>query len=143
MPFKGIMAAAALFAAGPALAAKLPPDLARTARDYDRAQVSGDRAALERLLADDYVLVNSRAIVCGKQDLIRDNTAPGFKLDPYDAREPIEQVWADGAVLGGLVTLSGLDGGKRFEITVRFADVWASRRGVWQVIYTEVTRTPS
>jgi hypothetical protein len=125
---------------GPAFAAKLPADLAKAARDYDRAQINGDRAELERLLADDYVLVNSRGAVSGKQDLIRDDTAPGFKLDPYEVREPIERVWTDGAVLGGLVSLSGMDAGQRFEATLRFADVWARRKGAWRVIFTEVTR---
>ncbi|HEU4959383.1 MAG TPA: DUF4440 domain-containing protein, partial [Sphingomonas sp.] len=38
----------------------LPPDLAAAAEAFDKAQVKGDRAALERLLADDYLLVNSQ-----------------------------------------------------------------------------------
>lgn len=134
---------AALLAATPAIAAKLPADLAKAAADYDQAQINGNRAELERLLADDYVLVNSRAVVCGKAEQIRDSTAPGFKLDPYVVREPVERVWANGAVLGGLVDLSGLDGGKPFKATLRFADIWAKRQGVWQVIYTEVTRPPA
>lgn len=136
-------AAAALLAAEPAFAAKLPADLAKAARDYDQAQIKGDGAELARLLADDYILVNSRAVVSGKKELIQDDTAPGFKLDPYEVREPIERVWANGAVLGGIVTLSGIEDGKRFETTVRFADVWAKRKGVWQVIYTEVTKPPA
>lgn len=133
------MMASALIMA-PASAARLPADLAKAAREYDQAQINGDRVELERLLADDYVLVNSRGTVSGKQDLIRDYTAPGFRLDPYEVQEPIERVWTDGAVLGGLVTLSGQDGGQRFEATLRFADVWARRKGIWRVIFTEVTR---
>lgn len=120
--------------------AATPPDLAQAVRDYDRAQVEGDRAGLERLLADDYRLVNSGGHVETKQDLIGDYTAPGYKLDPYTVREPIETVWADGAVMGGLVTVTGRDGGKPFSATFRFADVWARRDGVWRVVYTGVTR---
>lgn len=137
------LAAIALLAATPAIAAKLPADLAKAAAAFDQAQIDGDRAALERLLADDYVLVNSRAVVCGKAEQIRDNTAPGFKLDPFVVRESVERVWANGAVLGGLVELSGLDGGKPFKATLRFADIWAKRQGVWRVVYTEVTRPPA
>jgi hypothetical protein len=142
VPIKWMILATVL-AASPAMAAKLPADLAKAAKDYDQAQIDGDRAGLERLLADDYVLVNSRATVSGKQDLIRDDTAPGFKLDPYQVREPVERVWANGAVLGGVVTLSGIDGGQRFGTTVRFADVWAKRHGVWRVVFTQVTRPPA
>lgn len=38
----------------------LPADLAEAAVQFDRAQVRGDRAALEAVLADDYLLINSR-----------------------------------------------------------------------------------
>lgn len=132
--------AALSLGAGPAFAANLPPDLAKAVADYDAAQIKGDGAALKRLLADDYALVNSAGAVENKEQLIADYTAPGYKLDPFVVREPIEKIWSDGAVMGGVAKLSGTDGGKRFEVTLRFADIWAKRRGAWQVIYTHVSK---
>jgi hypothetical protein len=123
-----------------ATAVPLPPDLAKAVADYDAAQIHGDGTALQRLLAEDYTLVNSSGETESKAQLIADYTAPGYKLDPFAVREPIEKVWADGAVMGGVATLSGIDGGKRFAVTLRFADIWAKRRGIWQVIYTHVSR---
>ena len=52
-------AAAALLLPGPAHQPAIPGDLARAVREYDEAQVHSDRAALNRLLADDYLLINS------------------------------------------------------------------------------------
>ena len=121
--------------------AALPPNLAKAVADYDAAQIKGDGAELKRLLADDYTLVNSSGAIEGKAQLIADYTAPGFKLDPFVVLKPIEKVWTDGAVVGGIATLSGTDGGKHFEVTLRFADIWAKRRGVWQVVYTHVSKT--
>jgi hypothetical protein len=118
----------------------LPLDLAKASKDYDAAQINGDRAALERLLADDYTLLNSSGSLENKSQLIADYTAAGYKLDPFVVRDPIEKVWASGAVLGGIATLTGMDGGKRFEATLRFSDIWAKRGGAWQVIYTHVSR---
>jgi Domain of unknown function (DUF4440) len=123
-----------------ARAAGLPPELAKAVADYDAAQIKGDGAELKRLLADNYTLLNSSGTIESKAQLIADYTAPGYKLDPFVVREPIEKVWASGAVMGGIATLSGVDGGKRFEVTLRFADVWAKRHGVWQVIYTHVSK---
>ena len=123
-----------------ARAAVLPTDLAKAVADYDTAQIRGDGAELARLLADDYTLLNSSGAIENKAQLIADYTAPGYKLDPFVVREPIEKVWANGAVMGGIATLSGVDGGKRFEVTLRFADVWAKRHGVWRVIYTHVSK---
>jgi|SRR5690242_16475677 hypothetical protein len=115
----------------------LPPDLAAAARAFDEAQVKGDGAALERLLADDYLLVNSQGQTETKADFIRDYTAPGFSFAPFTIQKPVEKVWATGAVLGGVVDAHGTSGGKPYAIRMRFADVWAKRNGKWQVIYTQ------
>jgi len=134
----------ALFGAGAAsaLAADLPPDLAKAANDYDRANVAGDIATLERLFADDYVLVNSDASVENKQQAIADFRVPGFKIDPYVTTRPVERVWTDGAVIGGVVDLGWTQEGKHQQRWIRIAHVWAKRHGDWQMTYTQVTRVP-
>lgn len=132
--------AALIFFNGSAKSADLPPELAKAVKDYDTAQIRGDRAELVRLLAQDYLLLNSSGTIENKTQLIADYTAPGYKLEPFVVREPIEKVWTNGAVMGGIATLRGMDGGKPFEVTLRFSDIWAKRHGVWQVIYTHVSR---
>ena len=135
-----ILIAAALLAPGLALAAPLPADLAAAAHAYDAAQVNGDRAALERLVADDYVLVNGAGQVQDKARLIADYVAPGFKLDPFTIEEPVEKVFGDTALLGGRINMIGTDGGQRFALVVRFVDAWARQDGQWRVVYSQVTR---
>jgi hypothetical protein len=125
-----------------AAASHIPPDLARAVAGYDKAQIDGNRAELERWLADDYLLVNSSGSTETKTQLIADYTAPGFRLEPFTIEQPIEKVWSDGAVMGGVATLRGTDGGKRYEMRLRFADIWAKRKGRWQVIYTQVAKAP-
>jgi ketosteroid isomerase-like protein len=121
-------------------AAEIPADLAKAVKDYDEAQVHGDKSELQRLVADDYTLVNSTGRVQNKAQLIADYTTPGYKIEPFEILEPVEKVWSDGAVMGGVVNLRGTDGGKPFAVTLRFADIWAKRNGKWQVIYTHVSR---
>ena len=118
----------------------LPADLAQAAKLYDRAQVSGNRGELSRLLADDYVLVSSRGRVETKAQFIRESTDPQFRLNPFKVVDPVERVWGNAAVLGGSVILSGVDHGGKFQAHLRFADVWAKRNGRWQVIYTHVSK---
>ena len=143
MTSKLLFAAWALVVSGLAAATDLPADLAKAVKDYDHAQIKGDRPELQRLIADDYTLLNSAGHIEDKAKLIADYTAPGFELEPFVVREPVEKVWADGAVMGGIATLRGVDGGQKFEVTLRFSDIWAKRNGVWQVIYTHVSRVPS
>jgi hypothetical protein len=131
---------AALMLGSLANAADLPADLAKAVKDYDAAQIHGNKAELQRLVADDYTLVNSSGRIQNKAALIADYTAPGYKIEPFEIQQPIEKAWSDGAVMGGVVDLRGMDGGKPFAVKLRFADIWAKRNGKWQVIYTHVSR---
>jgi hypothetical protein len=89
------------------LSIDLPPDLAQAVKDYDAAQINGDCVQLKRLLAEDYTLVNSSGATENKTELIADNTAPGYKLEPFVVREPIKIVWKNGAVMGASPHFAG------------------------------------
>ena len=126
----------------PAFAVELPPDLANAVRDYNRAQFSNDIPTLARLVADDYVLVNSDGSVESKEQFLADFNLPGFKIDPYVVEQPLEKVWGDAAVIGGLVHLSWTQDGKHQTRLLRVAYIWAKRDGHWRATYTQVTRVP-
>lgn len=113
------------------------------AEAYESAQIAGDAAALDRLIADDYVLVGSDGVRQSKAELIAFWTADGFDPAPVTVTEPVEHFWSDGAALGGTVTLSGIQGGEPFSVTIRYIDVWALRDGEWRVIYGQTTRVPA
>jgi len=131
-----------LLSAVPALAVELPPDLAKAIKDYDRAQIHNDILTLEHLVTDDYVLVNSNATVENKQQFLADFNLPGFKIDPYIVEQPVEKVWGNAAVIGGLVHLSWTQEGKHQTRLLRVAYIWAKRNGLWQATYAQVTRVP-
>jgi ketosteroid isomerase-like protein len=137
------MVLAALLAAAALAATALPPDLAKAVHDYDQAQVKSDKAELERLLAPDYVLQNSAGQVQDKTGFIADQLAPGYRLEPFRIEEPVEKVMGDVALLGGVATLNGTDGGKAFTVRLRFMDVWQKRGGQWKVVFSQATRVPA
>jgi len=137
-----LAAAILVLSAVPALAVELPPDLAKAVQDYDRAQIHNDILTLERLVADDYVLVNSNATVENKQQFLADFSLPGFKIDPYVVEQPVEKVWDNAAVIGGLVHLSWTQDGRHQTRLLRVAYIWAKRDGRWQATYAQVTRVP-
>jgi hypothetical protein len=116
--------------------------LAAAAAAYEEAQITGDAATLERLIADDYQLVGSDGSRDDKAGLIAFWTADGFDPSPVTVVEPVEHVWTDGAALGGTVTLSGVMGGESFSTTIRYIDIWALRDGEWRVVYGQTTRVP-
>lgn len=125
---------------GTSAAAGQPAGLDAAVRRYDLAQIASHRAELEALLADDYLLVNSAGEVEDKRQLIADQMAPGYKLEPFMVVHPVERRWRDGAVMGGLAALHGRSGGESFSVCLRFADIWRLRAGRWQVVYTQAAR---
>lgn len=118
----------------------LPADLAAAATDYDLAQFKSDRAALDRLLAEDYLFTDPGRKTHDKAQAIADATAPGIRILSVTLSEPVFKVWADGAVLGGMVDARKRDHGKEVVQHARFVDVWARRDGRWQVIFTQADR---
>jgi Domain of unknown function (DUF4440) len=118
----------------------LDPALAQAAREYDQAQTGkGDRAALERLVADDYMLIRGNGTTGDKKLLIGLVVGEGQMTDPYTVEHPFQRIYGDTAILGGWVHLTGLDHGKPFVQNARFADTWTRRNGKWQVSFTSVT----
>jgi len=148
---KWIAIAAALMVSAPAMAEApaaqpmptypgVPADLAKAAVEFDLAQVKSDGEALKRLLADDYLLINSQDKREDKAQFIADYTSPGFTLEPFVIDDQVIKVWSDGAVLGGAVTAKGMSDGKPYSVRLRFSDIWAKRGGKWQVIYAHANR---
>jgi len=116
--------------------------LEQAVREYDQAQTRNDTTTLGRLFADDYVLVNSDASVEDKQQALADFHRPGFHIEPYIVEQPVQKVWSDGAVTGGVVHLSWTQDGRQQQRAIRIAHTWQKRDGRWQLTYTQVTRVP-
>lgn len=124
-------------------ASTLPPALAHEVHEYERAQIEGDGPALERIIAEDFVLVGGDGSRVGKASHIAEFTAPEMDLEPVTVTDVVEHVWTDGAALGGTVDLKGTFGGVPFRQTLRYMDVWALRDGRWRVVYGQATRVPA
>ena len=140
------MIAIALLVTAPA-AAQAPSDSAEVraaAQAFDDAQLHGDRAVLERMLASDYLLVHGSGRVGDKKDFIDGFTDPNTHLDPFDIKDRLLiRPTADTAVVGGDAWISGTDHGKAFKQHFRYSDMFAKRNGQWMVVYTQVTPLPA
>lgn len=114
------------------------------AQAFDDAQLHGDRAVLERMLASDYLLVHGSGRVGDKKDFIDGFTDPNAHLDPFDIRDRLFlRPSADTAIVGGDARITGMDHGKPFKQHFRYADMFAKRNGQWVVVYTQVTPLPA
>ncbi len=137
------LAAASLMLLGAIPGDAQPHDALRQAMaNYERAQIGADRAALNGLLADDYLLVNSGGDREDKKTFIADLVDPTFKLKPYTIEHPVIRRWRGGAVSAGIAHETGTSTGKSFDACIRFADTWKKVGGRWEVAFTQVAKMP-
>jgi hypothetical protein len=95
------------------------PALARAAQRYDWAQEGkGNRAELEKLVADNYVLFRASGKVTNKSGLVDLVCSPGTYTNPYTVQTPFVRDLGATVILGGWVRLSGTDNGQPWMSTI-------------------------
>ena len=106
----------------------------------EAAQSAGDRAALERLLAPDFLAAQGSGKVVGKADYVEGFANAGTKLETAVIGDRLFlRVSPDVAIAGGEARTSGLYEGRRFTAHYRFAHTFVRRADRWQAIYAQVT----
>jgi hypothetical protein len=125
------------------LASAQTGSLAQAARAFDDAQFHHDRAALEALLAPDFLLVTGKGAEADRAAFIAASTDPAEKLEPFViTHHRVLPLGADGGVVSGEGIERGTQDGTPFVSHFRYSDVFARRGGKWLVVYTQVTGLP-
>jgi ketosteroid isomerase-like protein len=139
-----LLVAALAAAPVPAQVAGDNTEIRAAAQAFDDAQVHGDRAVLEAMLADDFLFVRGSGRVGDRREFIAGFTDPKSKLDPFQITDRLfVRVSTDVAIVGGEAWVKGSDGKKRFADHFRYSDTFAKRDGHWVVVYTQVTGLPA
>jgi hypothetical protein len=112
--------------------------------DRFAAMVKADRAALEKLLADDLTYTHTTALFENKAQFIASVTSG--KID-YVSIVPSEPDWkvrisGNTAIVNGVAAINVIDTGKDIKIKVRFSTVHTNRGGTWQLQSWQATRFP-
>jgi ketosteroid isomerase-like protein len=108
---------------------------------FDRAQLTKDRAAMDRFLLDDLVFIDGSGRRLGKKKFIAGWTAPGDAFDPITLIDrTVTPLGEDAAVVGAEVNLCGTSDGARFCSHIRYADTFVRVGGRWRVAHVQVTR---
>jgi len=129
--------------AAPLVGVPLSDDAATVAAldtEYQAAVKRNDAAAMDRILADDFVLVTGRGQTFTKADLLRDARA---KSSVYEHQEDTEQkvrVWGDTAVVTALLWLKGTNGDKPFDRKLWFSDTYVRTPSGWRYVFGQASR---
>jgi ketosteroid isomerase-like protein len=101
---------------------------------YQAAVEQNDAATMDRILADDFVLVTGRGKTFTRADLLK---SARDKSDIYEHQKEIEQkvrVWGDTAVVTALLWAKGTTGGTPFEWKLWFSDTYVRTPTGWRYV---------
>src|SRR5215472_16679374 len=107
--------------------------------EYQAAVKANDAATMDRILADDFVLVTGRGKTYNKADLLREARAA---KTTYERQEEVEQkvrVWGDTAVVTALLWVKGTEGGKSFEYKLWFSDTYVRGSSGWRYVFGQAS----
>jgi ketosteroid isomerase-like protein len=138
----------AIVAAGLALAAAAPSfavndddrkAVAELDTQYQRAVKENDAATMDRILADDFVLVNGRGRTATKADLLKEARLRSISYEKQDELEQHVRVWGDTAVVTALLWLKGTQDGKSFDYKLWFSDTYVRTPGGWRYAFGQAS----
>ena len=139
-------AAALLLVASSASAQPAPSSIPTTkllavADAFDRAQLTKDATALDRMIADDLIFIDSSGKRLDKPAFIAGWTAPGDRFDPIELIDRrLVRLGSDAFLVTAQTVLTGTSGGQSFASAIRFTDTFRRVAGRWQAVHIQVTR---
>lgn len=110
---------------------------------YQSAVKNNDAAMMDRILADDFVLVTGTGKTFGKNDLLQ---RARDKAEAYEHQEDTNQtvrVWGDTAVVTAFLWVKGSNKEGAFDYKLWFSDTYARTKDGWKYVFGQAsTRVP-
>jgi ketosteroid isomerase-like protein len=107
--------------------------------EYQAAVGKNDAAGMDRILADDFILVTGRGKVFTKSDLLGE--ARGAKT-VYERQEDTSQkvrVWGDTAVVTALLWIKGTREGSPIDYKLWFSDTYVRTKSGWRYVFGQAS----
>lgn len=137
------MAFLAAFAAAVAWAAPADDEKAVAALDteYQLAVKRNDAAAIDRIHADDMILVTGRGKVYRGAEIAEQARKGNVRYERQDEVEGTQRVrvWGDTAVVTALLWIKGADGDRAFDYKLWFSDTYVRRDGRWRYAFGQAS----
>lgn len=102
---------------------------------YQSAVKGNDVATMDRILADDFVLVTGSGKSYSKADLLKESGSGEYVYEHQEDTERNVRIWGDTAVVTAKLWAKGMDNGRAFDQTVWFSDVYIRTPRGWRYVF--------
>ena len=111
--------------------------------EYQAAVKANDVATMDRILADDFVLVTGVGKTYTKADLLDQARTKRVLYEHQEDSAQKVRVWGDTAVVTALLWAKGTEGGKPFDYQLWFSDTYVRTPAGWRYAFGQAsTRLP-
>ena len=102
---------------------------------YQAAVKHNDVATMDRILADDFVLVTGNGHVYTKADLLKEASEKRVIYERQEDSNQTVRVWGDTAVVTALLWAKGTSRGEPFDYKVWFSDTYVFTSAGWRYVF--------
>ena len=108
---------------------------------YQAAVKANDIAVMDRILADDFVLVTDRGVSLTKADLIKEAREKRTVYEHQEVEEGTQKVrvWRDTAVVTALLRIKGTRDQNPFDYKVWFSETYVRTATGWRYVFGQAS----
>ena len=107
--------------------------------EYQAAVKNNDAATMDRILADDFILVTGRGKVYNKTDLLNTAKNKDIVYEHQDDTQQTVRVWGDTAVIAALLWQKGTHKGEPFDDHLWFSDTYVRTPEGWHYVFGQAS----
>jgi ketosteroid isomerase-like protein len=112
--------------------------------EYQAAVKQNDVATMDRILANDFVLVTGLGKTYAKTDLLEEARSKRTVYEHQEDSARKVRVWGDTAVVTALLWAKGTEDGKAFDYKLWFSDTYVRTPTGWRYAFAQAsTRLPA
>ena len=115
-------------------------ELLKLENEFARAVASNDADALDRLLADDWIIVEPDGGMIDKARFLGVIGSGALSHESMESTDLRARLYGDTAVVTGLTTSKGKFMGQDFTSCERATDIFVKQADRWQCVFTQLTR---
>jgi ketosteroid isomerase-like protein len=106
---------------------------------YQAAVKVNDAATMDRILADDFILVVGSGKTYTKSDLLEEARSGRMHYEHQEDSSQTVRLWGDTAVVSAKLWEKGTDNGKPFDYTLWFSDTYVRTPTGWRYVFGQAS----
>ena len=123
-----------------AQAGNVEQSLKALTEQFNQARLKGDAATVDKLLADDYIVIGVDGATFTKAEVLENFKSGKLKYEALEFSDVKVRVYGDTALVNATANVKGHFGAIDLSGQYRSVRVWVKRKGQWQSVSFQSTR---